>query len=75
MGRTGEHVAFHAKDASGGVHRAVWFGGAARLDEVLAADGGRFCLAYAPEADRWRGGDAVQLVVQDARPGASAVDA
>jgi single-stranded-DNA-specific exonuclease len=74
MGKDGDHVAFHAKDASGGVHRAVWFGGAARLAEVLAADGGRFSLAYAPEPDLWRGGDAVQLVVRDARPGAEAVD-
>ena len=74
MGKTGSHVSFVVRDASGASHRAVWFDGAARLEETLAADGGRLCLVYRPEADRWRGGGEIQLMVQDARPGAVAID-
>ncbi|HEU4394996.1 MAG TPA: DHHA1 domain-containing protein, partial [Planctomycetota bacterium] len=74
MGKTGNHVSFVVRDASGASHRAVWFDGAARLEETLAADGGRLCLAYRPEADRWRGGGEIQLMVHDARPGAVAID-
>jgi len=74
MGKTGNHVSFVVRDASGASHRAVWFDGAARLDAVLAADGGRLSLAYRPEPDRWRGGGEIQLMVKDARPGPVAID-
>jgi single-stranded-DNA-specific exonuclease len=74
MGKTGTHVSFVVRDASGASHRAVWFDGLARLEAAMAADGGRLSLAFRPEFDRWRGGGEIQLMVLDARPGAVAID-
>jgi single-stranded-DNA-specific exonuclease len=68
MGKAGDHVAFHVRDAAGDVRRAVWFGGTERLEETRAAGGGALSLAFRPEMDTFRGGGEVRLVVEDARP-------
>jgi len=67
MGRGGEHLAFHVRDGAGAVRRAVFFGGAPRLPEILAGAPGDLSLAFRPEIDRFRGGAEVQLMVRDVR--------
>jgi single-stranded-DNA-specific exonuclease len=76
MGKSGDHVAFHVRGRSGGggARRAVWFGGAALLGPLLEEGAGRISLAYRPSINRFRGTEEVELMVEDARPGPSAVD-
>jgi single-stranded-DNA-specific exonuclease len=76
MGKSGDHVAFHVRGRGGaaGARRAVWFGGADLLEGVLAEGDGRICLAYRPSVNRYRGTEEVEMMVEDARPGAAAVE-
>jgi single-stranded-DNA-specific exonuclease len=75
MGKNGgDHVGFHVKGADGAVRRAVWFGGGERLARVLDEGGGSLCLAFRPSLNRWRGSEEPELMVEDAKPGAEAVD-
>jgi single-stranded-DNA-specific exonuclease len=73
MGRGGDHASFHVRGPDGAVRRAVWFGGAAAADGVLAG-GGPFSLAFRPSLNRFRGAEEVELMVEDARPGGAAID-
>jgi single-stranded-DNA-specific exonuclease len=76
MGKSGDHVAFHVRGRGGAseTRRAVWFGGAALLDAVLSEGDGRFCLAYRPSINRFRGSEEIEMMVEDAKPGTEAVD-
>lgn len=74
MGRAGDHVSFFVRDAAGDARRAVWFGGAAALEEVLADPSGRLSLAYRPSLNRFRGEEGVELMVEEARPGRDPLD-
>ena len=75
MGKSGDHLAFHVQGRGGatGTRRAVWFGGASLLDPVLEEGAGRFCLAYRPSINRFRGTEEVEMMVEHARPGPGAL--
>ncbi len=76
MGKSGDHLAFHVRGRGGApeTRRAVWFGGAALLDAILEEGGGRFCLAYRPSVNRFRGAEEVELMVEEGKPGTRAID-
>jgi single-stranded-DNA-specific exonuclease len=64
MGKDGTHLSFIVVDAAGGSRRAVWFGGAARMDELIA-EGDALALAFRPSINRFRGSEEVELMVED----------
>jgi single-stranded-DNA-specific exonuclease len=51
--------------------RAVAWGMADRLDELLSAEG-RCCLAFTPRVNEWQGFRSIELEVVDFQPGARA---
>jgi len=48
--------------------RAVAWGMADRMEELLAA-GGDCCLAFTPKVNEWRGAKKIELHVIDIKPG------
>ncbi len=70
MGRSGDHVSFFVRGKDGAARRAVWFGGASRMGEVLSHPSGRLSIAYRPALNRFRGAEEAEMMVEDARPGA-----
>ena len=67
MGGGERHVSFRVRQA-GTTLRAVAFGMADRLDELMA-DGGRCCLAFTPVLNEWQGYRSVELHVVDFQAG------
>ena len=76
MGKSGTHLAFHVRGRGGAAdtRRAVWFGGAELLDPILEEGNGRFCLAYRPSVNRFRGSEEIEMMVEDGKPGTEAID-
>jgi single-stranded-DNA-specific exonuclease len=70
MGGGERHVSFRVRQ-SGTSLRAVAFGMADRLDELMAQEG-RCCLAFTPVLNEWQGYRSVELHVVDFQPGATA---
>jgi single-stranded-DNA-specific exonuclease len=52
------------------VVRAVAWGMADRMDELMAA-GGDCCLAFTPRVNEWRGERRIEIEVLDLKPGAT----
>jgi single-stranded-DNA-specific exonuclease len=70
MGGGERHVQFRVRQ-SGTTLRAVAFGMADRIDELIS-DRGRCCLAFTPALNDWQGRRSVELHVVDFQPGAQA---
>lgn len=64
------HISFRVRQ-QGTTLRAVAFGMAERLDELMSMDG-QCCLAFTPRLNEWNGFRRVELEVVDLQPGARA---
>lgn len=67
VGNGERHLNFRVKQG-GTTIRAVAFGMADRLDELVSA-GGRCCLAFTPRVNEWNGYRSVEIDVTDFQPG------
>jgi single-stranded-DNA-specific exonuclease len=67
MGQGERHLSFRVKQG-GTTLRAVAFGMADQLDDLLSA-GGDACLAFTPKINEWQGSRRIELEVLDYRPG------
>lgn len=72
MGGGERHLAFHVGQGNARL-RAVAFGQADRVEELMSQDG-RCCLVYSPRINVFRGYPEVELQVKDFRPGARIED-
>jgi hypothetical protein len=75
LGKGGAHLSFHVRAGEAPALRAVWFGAGRRLDEVRAARGLPFHVAFRPQVNAFRGPEEVELLVRDARGGADPLEA
>jgi single-stranded-DNA-specific exonuclease len=67
MGSGDRHLSFRVAQ-HGTQLRAVAFGMADRLDELMSA-GGRCCLAHTPRINEWNEYRSVELDIADFQPG------
>jgi single-stranded-DNA-specific exonuclease len=65
------HLQFRVKQGDGAAVKAIAFGMADRMDELLSA-GGQCCLVYAPKRNVWNGYASIDLQVVDFQPGGTA---
>jgi single-stranded-DNA-specific exonuclease len=70
VGQDGKHLQFRLRQ-SGTVLKAIAFGMADRVGELLSADGA-CCLAFTPKINEWNGRVTVDLEVVDFQAGATA---
>jgi single-stranded-DNA-specific exonuclease len=70
MGGGERHVSFRVRQNNVAL-RAVAFGMADRIDELMSA-GGQCCLAFTPRINEWNGYRNVELDLTDFQPGATA---
>jgi single-stranded-DNA-specific exonuclease len=70
MGAGERHISFRVRQ-QGTTLRAVAFGMAERLDELMSV-AGQCCLAFTPRLNEWNGFRRVELEVVDLQPGARA---
>jgi single-stranded-DNA-specific exonuclease len=70
MGKDGIHMQFRVKQ-TGTSLRAVAFGKADRMDELMSQQG-NVCLAFVPKINEWNGYTNVELEVVDFQPGSVA---
>jgi len=70
MGNGERHLNFRVRQGNAQM-RAVAFGMADRLDELMSAQG-QCCLAFTPKINEWQGRRNVELEVIDFQPGAEA---
>jgi single-stranded-DNA-specific exonuclease len=71
VGGGDRHVSFRVRQNES-IFRAVAFGMADRLNELLS-DEGRCCLAFSPRLNAWQGTVSVDLEVIDFQPGPRAI--
>ncbi len=71
VGQTETHLSFRVRQG-GTVLKAIGFGKADRLEELMSADGA-CCLAFTPKINDWQGRQSVDLVIEDLRAGPRAV--
>ena len=70
MGKANDHVSFHVRGADGVARRAVWFGGADRVETLFAGGPGPVSLAFRPALNRFRGTEEPELMIEDGMNGA-----
>lgn len=69
-GEVQRHMDFRVRQGET-VMRAVAWGMADRMDELLSA-GGECCIAFTPKVNEWKGARKIELHVIDLKPGATA---
>ncbi len=65
------HLSFRVKHDTGPAFKAIAFGMADRLEELISA-GGACCLVYTPKVNEWNGYTSIDLEIADFQPGSSA---
>jgi single-stranded-DNA-specific exonuclease len=68
VGNGERHVSFRVQQGNGRNIRAIAFGMADRVEELMS-EGGRCCLAYTPKINIWQGFQSVNLDVIDFQAG------
>ncbi len=70
VGAGERHLSFRVKQ-NGTTLKAIAFGMAERVDELMSA-GGACCLAFTPKINEWQGWRSIDLEVTDFQPGSEA---
>ena len=70
VGTPDRHLSFRVRQ-NGTALRAIAFGMADRIDELMSA-GGACCLAFTPKVNEWQGWRSVDVEVRDLQAGAQA---
>jgi single-stranded-DNA-specific exonuclease len=68
IGQGERHLSFRVKQEGSGTFKAIGWGMADRLEELLSG-GGKCCLVFTPKINEWQGYVNIDLEIQDLQPG------